>query len=420
MDAPPAPVTDPPPSSGPPPLDDDRPGDDAPPPAAEAPNERRPFGVHRVRQAGLLGGVCAGIGMRLGLRSSIVRVAFVAAAVLGGIGVIAYGALWLALPDEDVPRVSRLRTFLAIALVVLGTLLLLSWVPMPPAEILWPGLLLGIGAALWQPDALLAPRAPSRPKLAESPPAPPHTPRAPVPPEPPPPAARPPQVLGRVTIAAALAAVGVGLILDRTDLFDVSTYHLVAVVLLVLGVGLVVGTFLGRARWLLLVAIPLVLALPVAGTFTSLDVDPLHHLGDRTWRVPNAASVAPLYENGTGRTDLFVGGASTDDTDGATVIRHGIGAVVVTVPPGMTVELHGRAGWGRIEILDERVDVVDTPDGEAVWSSRQQVVEREGRDAELDYVLDGDPDGGRLTVDAVIGFGVIEVRRMAPQRDLER
>jgi hypothetical protein len=47
-------------------------------------------------------------------------------------------------------------------------------------------------------------------------------------------------------------------------------------------------------------------------------------------------------------------------------------------------------------------------------------VEREGRDAELDYVLDGDPDGGRLTVDAVIGFGVIEVRRMAPQRDLER
>jgi phage shock protein PspC (stress-responsive transcriptional regulator) len=411
MDAPPAPVTDPPPPGDPPPSDDDRPGDAAP----------RPFGLHRVRQAGLLGGVCAGIGMRLGLRPSIVRIAFVAAAALGGIGVIAYGALWLALPDEEAARVSRLRMFLAIALVVLGTMLLLSWMPMPPAEILWPGLLLGIGAALWQPDALLARRAPSPSRPAGSPPAPPHTSWTPVPPEPPPPPApRPPQILGRVTIAVALAAVGVGLILDRTELFDVSTYHLVAVALLVLGAGLVVGTFLGRARWLLLVAIPLVLVLPVAGTFTSLDVDPLHHLGNRTWHVPNAASVAPLYENGTGRTDLFVGDIRVDSSAGATVIRQGIGAIVVTVPPGMTVELHGRSGWGRIEINDQRVDVVETPDGEMVWYRRQQVVEREGRDVELDYVLEGEADGGRLTIDAVIGLGVIEVRRLAPERAGER
>jgi hypothetical protein len=359
--------------------------------------------------------------MRLGLRPSIVRVAFVAAAALGGIGVIAYGALWLALPDEEAERVSRLRTFVAVALVVLGTLLLLSWVPMPPAELLWPGLLLGIGVALWQPDALLARRAPSRSGFAEAPPAPPHGSWPPVPPEPlPPPAPRPPQVLGRVTIAVALAAVGVGLILDRTELFDVSTYHLLAVALLVLGAGLVVGTFLGRARWLLLVAIPLVLVLPVAGTFTSLDVDPLHHLGNRTWHAPNAASVAPLYENGTGRTDLFVGDIRVDGSEGATVIRHGIGAVVVTIPPGMTVELHGKSGWGRIEINDQRVDVVDTPDGEAAWYSRQQVVEREGRDVELDYVLEGEAGGGRLTIDAVIGLGVIEVRRLAAERAAER
>jgi hypothetical protein len=223
-----------------------------------------------------------------------------------------------------------------------------------------------------------------------------------------------------VTIAVALAAVGFGLFLDRTDLYEVSTYHLLAVALLVVGSGLVVGAFFGRARWLLVCAAPLVLVLPIAGTFTSLDVDPLHHLGGRSWSAPNAASVAPTYENGTGSAELTVGGTGVDATSGATLIRNGIGSIVVTVPPGMAVELHGRAGWGQIRVVDQRVDLVDTPDGESAWYSDHQVAEHEGRDVRFDYVLQGRPSGGTLTVDAVIGFGTIEVRRMAPERDVER
>jgi phage shock protein PspC (stress-responsive transcriptional regulator) len=396
--------------------------------SAQLTEHRRFAGLERDRQDGLLGGVCAGLAGRLGLRPSVVRVAFVATAALGGIGVIAYLALWLALPDRAVvyAAVPRVRIVLAAALGLVGSVMLLSWIPVPPAELLWPGLLLGIGAALWQPDPsgtrwtpISPPSRPPTPPPTATEPSPPPAPSEPhAPPEPPAPPQ--PQILGRLTVSAALAAVGIGLLLDRTDLYEISTYHLVSIALLVLGAGLAVGAFFGRARWLLLCAAPLVLVLPIAGTFTSLDVDPLHHLGARSWRSPDAASVAPTYENGTGSAELSVGGTRVDETSGATVVRNGIGTIVVTVPPGMTVELHGRAGWGQIRIVDQRVEAVDTPGGQTAWYSDHQVVEHEGRDAELDYVLQGRSGGGTLTVDAVIGFGTIEVRRLAPARSAER
>jgi phage shock protein PspC (stress-responsive transcriptional regulator) len=92
----------------------------------ERPPPRSANHLHRDRSAGLLGGVCAGLGERLGLRPSIVRVAFVAASALGGIGAFAYVALWLGLPDDEAPRVGRLRIVLAFGLAGLGVLLLLS------------------------------------------------------------------------------------------------------------------------------------------------------------------------------------------------------------------------------------------------------------------------------------------------------
>jgi phage shock protein PspC (stress-responsive transcriptional regulator) len=415
MDAPPGPVTDPLPTDhpAPPPAGDETPTGDEPP--ALPPST----GLYRIRQDGLLAGVCAGLAYRLGLRPSIVRIAFVAAAALGGIGVLAYLALWLALPDVGAAAtpVSRLRLVLAVGLAALGAAFLLDWMPMPPPELLWPGLLLGIGAALWQPDPRRSAWTPP-PRRAEETGAAPRAPAA-APTTAPPPPPREPQILGRVTVAAALAAVGIGLIFDRTELFDISGYQLVAIALAVLGAGLVVGTFVGRARWLLLLAAPLVLVLPIAGTFAALDVDPLHHLGERDWSAPTAAAVEPLYENGTGESDLVIGDGQPDATTGATTIRNGIGTIEVTVPPGMTVHLRAQTGWGTIRVVDQQVQVVDTPDGEMSWYSRREVVHRQGRDEELEYVLEGDAGSGSLTVDAVIGLGDIEVVRMAPTRPIE-
>ena len=53
---------------------------------------------HRV-----LGGVCAGLARQLGVDPLIVRVAFVAAAFAGGIGVAIYVAAWVLVPAGDAP-----------------------------------------------------------------------------------------------------------------------------------------------------------------------------------------------------------------------------------------------------------------------------------------------------------------------------
>src|SRR5204862_1773647 len=53
---------------------------------------------HRV-----LGGVCAGLGRHMGVDPLIVRVAFIAAAVAGGIGIALYALAWVLVPAGDAP-----------------------------------------------------------------------------------------------------------------------------------------------------------------------------------------------------------------------------------------------------------------------------------------------------------------------------
>ena len=61
-------------------------------------SETQPAPLRRDRSRGVLGGVCAGIGRRLGIDPLILRIGFVAAAAAGGTGVILYAICWALLP----------------------------------------------------------------------------------------------------------------------------------------------------------------------------------------------------------------------------------------------------------------------------------------------------------------------------------
>lgn len=69
-----------------------------------------PQPLRRARAGRWLGGVCCGIARRFGLPVAQVRTLFAVATVVAGLGVVAYVACWLVLPDEqgdDEPTVVR-------------------------------------------------------------------------------------------------------------------------------------------------------------------------------------------------------------------------------------------------------------------------------------------------------------------------
>ena len=56
--------------------------------------------LHRVRSGGMVAGVAAGVADYLDVDPTLVRVGFVALALMGGIAVPLYLAGWLLIPDE--------------------------------------------------------------------------------------------------------------------------------------------------------------------------------------------------------------------------------------------------------------------------------------------------------------------------------
>jgi phage shock protein C len=59
-----------------------------------------PQGIYRTRSNKIAAGVCTGLAKRLGIPAQAVRVLFVKASLLYGLGLVAYLILWVVLPFE--------------------------------------------------------------------------------------------------------------------------------------------------------------------------------------------------------------------------------------------------------------------------------------------------------------------------------
>jgi signal transduction histidine kinase len=111
--------------------------------------------LRRATRGRVAGGVAAGIGQRLGIDPLLVRVAFLAAAMAGGLGVAAYLLLWALLPAGEGGR-ALVRTGRGAVEVALGTglLVLAALLAFRSAgiwfsdAIVWPAVLLAAGGAL--------------------------------------------------------------------------------------------------------------------------------------------------------------------------------------------------------------------------------------------------------------------------------
>ncbi|WP_201749794.1 PspC domain-containing protein [Micromonospora sicca] len=238
------------------------------------------------------------------------------------------------------------------------------------------------------PTGYRAPFAPRGPYAGPYPPAPQPRVRAPKPPK------RPKErsPLGAATFSLIFLALGVVAVLDLLDVFPVGAAGYFAAALATMGLGLLVGTWFGRARWLIALGLVTAAALGVATVAESYDrvrgID-----GDVTWAPTDYRDLATRYENNFGDAVLDLRGVDFDKKETQITVAINFGEATVVVPPNVDV-----------------TTVADVNAGDATVFGRRSG----GMDGNLRESTDVGPDGpggGELRLLIHVNAGNLEVTR---------
>lgn len=353
----------------------------------------------------MVAGVAAGLGDYFNVDPVWFRLGFVLTAFMGGFGVLAYIVLWVVMPEAgSVPSnaaerglervASSIRdtpAWIGVAFVILGGILLLNvavdWRP----GVVWGIALIGLGVLFFMQkdnprpavDAVLEPPS------GMAPPMPPTVPAGAVPP--PPPRVRERSTLGYMTFGVLLFAIGVVTLLDVQNAINLDPVQYLALAVGVIGVGLLVGSVFGRARWLI---VPGVMLLPFLFAASLVHVPWTGGFGQRDFRPVGAGSTSNEYHLIAGRMTIDLRGLDSAGFHSieATSVA---GRIQILVPIGETVEIQAHAGAGQISLFgqtDEGVNVtMNRTFGDGVT------------------VADGTP--ADISIDVEVGMGQVEVLR---------
>ncbi len=173
--------------------------------------------------------------------------------------------------------------------------------------------------------------------------------------EPPPLPSRERSLLGRITMGTMLVVVGILMLLRTGGVAAVSAGQIVAAALLVVGVGLLVGAFVGRARWLVivgLVLLPVVLAAellrPVSASVIP-ELDLRDGGGDVTHAPQSTDELQDEYRLGGGR--LVVDLREIDiEAASEVAVQLGAGELIVWLPDDVEANVDARVGVGELAI----------------------------------------------------------------------
>jgi phage shock protein PspC (stress-responsive transcriptional regulator)/predicted membrane protein len=315
--------------------------------------------------------VAGGIARRLDIPAWVVRVAFVALAFGGGLGIALYVAGWLLIPEDDSDepiaaglfgRIQDSSGWVGLLFVGIGVLIVASSIDFLRGDLAVAVFLGVVGVMLYRgdlgrkedttPATAGEPPSTTRASLTDEaappaapPPAPPvaiEPPKAPKPP-------REPSILGRLAVALVFIGTGVMAFFDyAVSTFDPTPRHYLGLAMGIIGMALLVGSILGRARGLIFVGIlltPALLLSPLAEFQLNSGV------GERRVRVESVDQIAPKY-------DLAIGSLIVDlrdvDFSGSTVELEtsvGIGSLQVLVPEGVAVRADAEVGIGEVQVF---------------------------------------------------------------------
>jgi hypothetical protein len=197
---------------------------------------------------------------------------------------------------------------------------------------------------------------------------------------PPPPPPR--SILGRLTLAGVLLALGTMALLDNLDIARPDAKHYIAAAIAVIGVALVVGAWWGRTRGSIAVALLLAPAL----ILTTLVKVPFEGtIGEARFSPETVAELDDRYEHAIGELRIDLRDLEQDAEIRADL---GIGLLYVIVPRDADISVTAEIGIGEIDVLDLRRGGLG--------------VDRTVRSA---------GDGAELVLDLEVGIGELRVDR---------
>lgn len=297
--------------------------------------------LQRPTEGRLIGGVCAGLATTLGVDVVVVRIIVAVIALLGGAGVAAYVVAWILIPDESGRSVltdaqkydKRGQQWLIIAAGAIAVIILLNidWRPANAIALIAVGILVvalvqrGSANTSADPSVLTAERI--------------HQTRTP----------SPSSRLTPAIVSLLAIALGVMMWLEISDTSKIGGRSMVAILLIISGLGLLISSFIGHARGLIAIGIILSLLLIPAGIDTPASV------GDRTWIPTSSTDVGP-YRLGMGTATLDLRNiAMAENTRVSLDSRVSIGQLIVLLPASDvdgTISAH--VGVGSISVFGAR------------------------------------------------------------------
>lgn len=344
----------------------------------------------------MLAGVAQGLANRYNLPVLLIRALFVILTFGGGLGLVLYAAGWFLIRSENEAQAPAEnffsnatggRAWIGIGLVFLAVVILLDNFTFLDGGIVWAVGLLVVGILIYtgqfpgrsgkastegntEGHETMTTQTPQRPTESQIsgggatagggvPPTP-----TPTPPILPPAATEPKETsyLGRATIGFMLLGVGILAALDNVP--GVPIYpeprHYMALAVTILGLGLVVGAFAGRARWLILVGVVLVPTLLFSPVFE----------WDWAWDGEefNETHVFQTFDEVDASYSIDVGNLVLDlrelPWDGEEIeidASVDAGNLEIIVPSGVAITGDGSVDVGRVSALGQESSGIGSP-----------------------------------------------------------
>ncbi len=179
---------------------------------------------------------------------------------------------------------------------------------------------------------------------------------------------RPPAFLGPLTVSIAVAVCGVMTLLFATGLWDLRLSDVLITALVIIGLGLLISTWYGRARGLVLLGLLLV---PVVLASALVDrIDLTGGIGDRRIAPTAAEDLMGEYRFGVGTLTLDLRELDPATVDGPlrSSLSAGAGVVKVYVPADWTIEIPVTVGIGEVEVRERDTTYDGEGDPPPEWS----------------------------------------------------